>query len=573
MASFRAGVLLQSERAIGLALRGPGRAETLGPYVAALPAGGAEDTARVIAALRPAPADRGPLRLVLPIALCDGFLRQGPRALEAEEFIAACMRWVEDEYGVELSENDVRVCRYLYPDRQVGVVTVTRPGYLDGLVDAMEAHGLRDVIVLSPLDAMILLAEALPEGAPGATRALLHVAPDRSLALILEGGAPAFFRSIRKRAELTPLVDRYEQMRATGPAVRLISDASSRALAQEMARTVRFYRRSAGTEADLSETVLTGSGFDLAPLAARVQEETGAPAAEAPVFPGIRLGGAPEQQEWLQERWGEVALPAAVARPKKIGPAARLAEIPSRLAEVITPRRVAIAVAVLYLAILAVVYFAMKVHGAGLLARAKKVRREVAARQRELMSRQSDDQERKGRLRMMRMLLRMKYQGVFAARVLAILGNARPASARFQDFIMDFDDDIVVTRIRVSVPHAIGVREASRIVYGYMDVLRSTRLVRRVSLETPGPQVKRTQRRDLSPRAREEVEPTRGVAGGTHRITAERGARLGRDVDARVRRRRRPTRRSPQTQAQEEVWFVFHLRIEVAPPWKGVDAT
>lgn len=426
MAKIRTGVFLQSERAIGLALRGQTRPETLGPYHAPLPDGGAEDLARAIAALRPAPVDRGPLRLVLPIALCDGFLRQGPRSIEADEFIAGCMRWVEEEYGVELSENDVRVCRYLYPDRQVGVVTVTRPGYVDGLTGALEARGLRDVSLLSPLDAMLLLAQALPPEAPGATRVFLHVAPDRSLALVFEGEAPAFFRGIRKRAEPDSVLDRYEQMRVAGPAARPIGDAAARALTQELARTVRFHRRTAGVESELSGTVLTGSGLDLAPLAVRIEEETGAPAFAAPPFGGVRPGGTPEEQAWLRERWSEVALPAAAALPNKIAPNGRLAEIPSRMAEIITPRRVAVAVAVLYVLILAIVFFALKAHRAVLVRSMKKVRLEVAAKQRELMQRQRQDTERKRRLRMMRMLLRMKYQGVFAAKV---LGGPRQRAA------------------------------------------------------------------------------------------------------------------------------------------------
>ena len=136
---------------------------------------------------------------------------------------------------------------------------------------------------------------------------------------------------------------------------------------------------------------------------------------------------------------------------------------------------------------------------------------------------------------------------------------------------MSFGDDTVVTTLQVSVPHAVGVREASRIVYGYMDVLRSTRLVRNVTLETPGPVIKRVQ--DRRERPTPEAPRDRGLGtGGRHgHPTAERGERLGRDVQ-RVRRRR-ATRQVERERTAEEVWFLFKLRVEAKPPWQGVETT
>ena len=178
---------------------------------------------------------------------------------------------------------------------------------------------------------------------------------------------------------------------------------------------------------------------------------------------------------------------------------------------------------------------------AGLSRRKKTMRREMAALRREVKEREETLEMRRAYAGAMALLLRMKYQGLAAARALSVLNNRRPDAIKFQKFSIEFGDDVLVTRLKAGLPTTFGVKLATRVMYSYIAALRSTGAFRKVEFQTPGPDLERL-RKD-SGEATRQGGPTRaGEAKGNKRT---------------------------KVKPDEQVWLMFNLRIESDPPWKG----
>jgi len=479
------------ERGEAMSLTASGRGAASVLRAGAIPAASAEPEAlaEALAALRSGGVT-GQLRLVLPSEVCENFLRvsraRGPR----REFAASCVRWVEDEYGVDAAEHEIRVSVHTYADGQAGAVSVLKPGWLASAREALARRKVDDVVFVSLLDALLLMARQEGVSNGHARPAFLHLERSHVSALIAEAGMPVFYRGLRRDLALAGAQeDKYERMRAPLGQGAFLAPESVTAVAEDFARTLAFGQRGGKGEPAVDHVVVSASGVDVRAVAARVEELCGAPARPAAPGSGWRLDASDPKVDGVTENWAQVAIQAAAAAPVTLRPETRLLDIPSPLARALSPSRVAVGVFVLYLVALAGVWAYLALTAQALRQTRKDKETERIRLQAELNARRAD-YERRGLYReLARTLMRMKQQGVFAADVLATLNNERPEEAKIREIMVEAEAAACAATVVVAMPEQAGVMKASRVANDYVLRLRKNGLFESVVVEQPSPKI------------------------------------------------------------------------------------
>ncbi len=510
-----------------------------------------EALAEALAALRSGGVT-GQLRLILPPETCENFLRvsraRGPR----REFAASCVRWVEDEYGVDGGEHEIRVGVHTYASGQVGAVSVLRPGWLAKAREALVRRRLDDVVFISLLDALLLMARQ-GSATPGHVRpAYLHMDRRHISALIAEADMPVFYRGLRRDLVMAEArEDRYERMRAPVGRGALPTPDSVAAVAEEFARTLAFGQRGFKSESAVDHVVVSASGVDVRAVAARVEELCGVPVRPAAPGPGWRLDAADPKLDGVAENWAQVAAQAAAAAPPSLSPEARLLDIPSPVARALSPANVAVGVFVLFLAVLAAVwgYLAMTSHALRQLKREKEVER--TRLQAELNARRADYARRGAYRELARTLMRMKQQGLFVAGVLADLNNVRPDEAKIREILVESEPSACVSTVVVAMPERVGHTVASRVADEYVLRLRKSGRFDSVLMQLPSPTIESGALPSDSPLAKPAV-----AAPDVQQPAAPKPAAPA-----------APAAPAPPASPDKERFIVFRIKATAAAPW------
>lgn len=464
----------------------------------------------------------GALRCVLPGRACEGYLRAFRGRPPDREIAETCRRWVEEDYGVDPASNDLHVSVYDFGEVRVGAVTAARPGLADEYARAAAERGLRDVAFVSPLDALMHLAEQTAAEQPeGALSAFLHVERSSCIVLLLEGPAPVFFREVRRELETDGADgDLYEQMRPGGPRMAFLTPASVQAVVDEFARTVAFYKRSSGRpEGELQQLWITTGGLDARPVAARAEEVLQAQARPAAPPPGLDVDEALAKEQLIGDNWAQFALAQAVALAPRLKAQRCLARVEGRAAKAFSPKVAAAACAAVLALLMGGWWGAGAAERRSLEAERDALRQKQGGLQSELNRRRSDLARREEHRAAARALLRMKHQGVFAAGLLGALDSHRPSDAlRFHELSLEPGGDLCAVALVVALPGRVGVTQAMADVNEYVARLRADPRFRSVRIEQPSPVIEGT--RGSGARAAEGQTRT-GDASIRFRIAAE----------------------------------------------------
>lgn len=241
----KTGILLESPHGIRVSLEGRRRVSYTGRSTLPVSDVAPGALAEMLVALAGEHEGTGSTRVVMPTDECENFLRVCPTPSSggAERLRDETVRWLEEEYGIEPEEQEVFTCSYQLKQKQAIAVTVVDKGRMAQYQEALLSAGLRDVVLLSPLDALISLFFSGCAGEPAACRAFVHVGQRNSLILLTRERLPVFFRSFRRELRGQEQDDdRYGRFNAGGlPDVRP-DQASISALGEEFKRTLQSYR-------------------------------------------------------------------------------------------------------------------------------------------------------------------------------------------------------------------------------------------------------------------------------------------------------------------------------------------
>jgi len=482
----RTGVSIQAHSAVSVAVRGLRKARVVGVGHARLESFGPAELAGALSELR---RERhwggGQLRVILPGERCENLVRIRPADEPLEALTAETLRWLEDECAVERANYDVHLCPYRFADAQVVVVSLVERGLTGACKEALDSAGIDDVVLVSPLDAMIEAMQSVQSDPLVSGRVLFHVGSSCSLLLIWERQAPVLFRIITKKVEMEgPQADRCEPGERGALLSATPTAASMEALVLEFERTLHFYRRSEGKEGIPGQIVLCAGGIDVRGLLPLLEAHTGIPTVMA--TPGANVVLSPENLEptFLREHWAQFALPAAVAVPGRLDVAVPVAALPSRAARIFSGRRVAAVLALLYAAALFGWWLHMGSRIGALGAEKAVLEQEKARLERQLDERRASYARRKQYQELARLLLKMKEQGVFAANLLAAVNKARPPAVQFQSLSLDAQDGVYRLRLRGHLS-LTDMRTALLTLERYVDGLRRCRVFDTVSVERP----------------------------------------------------------------------------------------
>lgn len=426
----KTGILLEAPHGIRVSLEGRRRVSYAGR--SALPVSDVAPTALADMLLALAEEHEGPgsTRVVMPVDECENFLRvcTVPSSGGAERIQSETVRWLEEEYGVETEEQEVFTCSYQVKGKLAVAVTVAERGRMVQFQEALVSAGLRDVVLLSPLDALISLFLSVCASEPLACRAFVHVGQRDSLVLLTRDRLPVFFRSFRRElCGQEPDDDRYGRFNAGGlPDVRP-DQASISALGEEFNRTLQSYGLVADDEFAVEEVVLTGCGVDVRSMSRTFQSTTGISVVSPPVPKELVVSSDDsEESTAFRHEWPQLALPAVVAMQRQIKSRARLAVAPSRTAQFLAGKGAMIALAAVWFVLALVVLLLLTAHLSRLRGRQLELQQTQQDLTRQISMRREMQRKRKEYIAATQMLLRMKLQGVLAARLLATANNVRP---------------------------------------------------------------------------------------------------------------------------------------------------
>jgi len=542
----RTGVSIQAHGVVSVAVRGLRKARVVGVGHVGLKGFGPAELADALGELRrERPWGGGQLRVILPGERCENLVRIRPADEPLEALTDETLRWLEDECAVERADYDVHICPYRFADAQVAVVSLVERGLRSACKEALDSAGIDDVVLVSPLDAMIeamrsVLSDSLLPG-----RVLFHVGSYCSLLLIWEGQAPVFFRTITKKLEMEdPQAERREPEGRGAPLSATPTAASMEALVLEFERTLHFYRRSAGKESTPEEVVLCAGGIDVRGLLPLLQAHTGIPTVMATPSANVVLSPENLEPTVLRERWAQFALPAAVAVPRRLDAAVPVAALPSRTARIFSGRRVAAVLALLYAAVLFGWWLHLGSRIGALGSEKAELEQEKTRLERQLDERRASYARRKQYQELAGLLLKMKEQGVFAANLLAAVNEARPPAVQFQSLSLDAQDGVYRLRLEGHLS-LTDMRTALLTLERYVDGLRRCQVFDTISVERP------ILARKSAPHAEEEEEPA----------DSQQLQEQGSEEDA----------AEPQKEeaSPAESGFTFTLTAEASTPWRG----
>lgn len=450
---------------------------------------------------------RGQIRVVLPVEICENHVRQHAAPLPDEAVTSDAIRYLEEECGMEPHTYDVHTNIYLDDEgRQSVVISVLERGTLSRFRNAFESAGLYDVVLISPVDAMVQMHQTFETSVAAPLRAMIHVGRTQTLMLVVEGDLPVFFRSVGRNLD-TQGADfggygEGELLPELAP-----TDQAVDGLAGELVRTVQYFSQTSGSQNEIGQIILTSTNLDLRLLASVLQQHTEVaclPATSTDVTRGV----ADEDMNGAFAELG-MSLPAAVAAPRKLPPQTRMVSTPSRNAEMLTSRRTVGAIMVLYVLCLAAYWAMMVVQTRDLAADVAMLENEEQQLSQTLARRQQQHASRQMYVNNALWLMRMKQQGVLAADMLVAVNNLRPEEVMFGDVHLDAGAALYTMTIKGHVPK-LSTHEALRKLDAFAASLRGTELftnttINRTLLNGPGgPELNVQEQRQLE---QEGVEP------------------------------------------------------------------
>ncbi|MBT3376307.1 MAG: hypothetical protein HN742_36085 [Lentisphaerae bacterium] len=430
----------------------------------------------------------GPTRVIMPVDECENFLRlcPPPSSGGAERIKDETTRWLEEEYGIEPEEQEVFTCPYQVKQKLAVAVTVADKGRMAQYQEALMAAGLRDVVLVSPLDALISLFFSVSASEQAASRAFVHIGQHDSLVLLARERMPVFFRSFRREVHgQSGEDDRYGRFSAEGlPDIRP-DQASVDALSEEFKRTLQSYSLVADDDFSVEEVVLTGVGVDVRSMSRSFQTATGIAVVSPPVPKQLVVpSDDSDESTAFRQEWPQLALPAVLAMQRQVKPQARLAVAPSRASQFLGGKGAAIALFLLWLLIAIILLLLLSSQLSRLRGRQIKLQQTQSDMSRQISLRKEMQARRLEYIAATKVLLRMKVQGTHAARLLATANNTRPAEVSFTGVDLTFTETEATLGVGGQFEGIVS-KDALACANGYVTLLRETGFFHTVFLEKP----------------------------------------------------------------------------------------
>jgi hypothetical protein len=232
--------------------------------------------------------------------------------------------------------------------------------------------------------------------------------------------------------------------------------------------------------------VLSAPELDARELQPVMQERLAVPVALASCPSAVDGSGIEGDGEGLREQWPQVVSAAAAALPSEWEKKRMLLWVPGRIAALCTPKNGAGAVLGVYLVALALLAMSMRARAVGLEAEAAAMKEQKRELQQTLDARRAEREKRTESMRRIDLLLRIKQQGAFASKLLAVVNNARPADVVFRSLVVELEPAPCRVTLK-GMAKAAEIRQSLGSLSGYIGRLRQEELLEEVALTHPVP--------------------------------------------------------------------------------------
>ncbi len=427
------GILLQQPAATGIRLQKHGSKSVV---EAAFTAEFADPTADAVALfcrnIQKKQKSGGEVRLVLPPEICEDFVRRVDLDEATDRLQSDTRRWLDEEVMVDLEPVELKIKKYTRGKQAAAIISLLPRGFTTALRIKLEEENLPKVAVLSPLAAMILLYEnSCAESNEAA--AFLHVSPSHTHLMLIQDGVPCFFRSIHLPLQTyANLDDRYEKFRKK-PQVLVLSPEVCKKLNTEYERSLRAFAVSGSRDFSPTSLVLAGSGVDVTPALDMFEKEFG----KTWALPQFSLNEPRKTASVPDSIYYQ--LETAVALPTQIPTQPVLLQTSGRLLQLLSGKPAVAAALILFLATLAFLYIKIDSKHEDLVSEIRELQMQQQKVNGLLSERQRVYAQRTQYQAAVATLLRIKYQGLAAAEMLAAAADQRPAELLFDTFTISSD--------------------------------------------------------------------------------------------------------------------------------------
>lgn len=473
---WRTAIMVDGPDALCVTVRGLRRLRVTETASLSVPGHAPEALAEMIrTALDRSRLRHGQIRLILPAELCENYLRMLATPLPSDAVYGDSLRWLEEECGLDPQAYDVRVNATIINNRQVLSISTLDRGALARCRQACEAAGLHNVVMVSPLDAMIQMATVVQTPTKAPNRALIHVGRAATMVLVVENGLPVFFRNLPKAVQCAPTDAGADSL---SPQYVLTNDELN-VLSEELVRTLQYYQQTLGTEEGEDEIILSSTNLELSGLASVLHRQTGA-ACNLAASRQITLT-AEDANALTQQR---ALAPLSMAMLQKVPASRRLAATPPRSAQIAAGGSFAAAVTLVFAVLLLTYVLALMGRNSRLSGELARLDAEEAKLRQGIVQRQEQHLSRRSYRRNSHLLLQLKQQGVLMADMLVVANNLRPDPIKFQQMSLESGSRQVTLRIQGAIPQ-LEPHEALRLLDEYAAALRATPVIGTTWIQEP----------------------------------------------------------------------------------------
>lgn len=447
MSICRTGIVLDGPDALSVTVSGLGGSTVTAIEPIQLTGQSPEEVVELIRAMKDdRPHQRGQIRLVLPHETCECFLRVQSAPLPDEAVLGDSIRWLEEECGFDPQAYDIRANAWFVRGRQAVAISAMDRGLLTRYQSSLESAGMHDVVVVSPLDALVQMAMNTAREVAAANRVLIHVGRATTALLAVEEGLPVFFRSLSHNVKC----DAITQPGVGAPQFQITEQEADR-LANELGRTLQFYQQTAGAGRRVEHMTLSATNLDLRRLVATLQQQTGATVALA----GASLVQMPSgDSDGTVDMLGEqrLALPLAVSAVRQMPEQSRMVYTPSRTRRMMTSQSTHWGLLVAFIVVLVLVWLVIEAGIAATHSKGASLQAQERDLVKQLNDRNQEQEKRTNYVDNVNVLLQMKQQGVLASDMMSAANNLRPRDVVFDRVALDAKPQLYTLRVTGSIP-------------------------------------------------------------------------------------------------------------------------